>query len=37
LRESRHGKELYKLIVVLVLALMTLELMLSRAARDSQP
>jgi hypothetical protein len=35
IREARHGKELYKLIVALVLGLMTLELLLSRAARDS--
>ena len=35
IRESRHGKELYKLIVALVLALMTAELLLSRAARES--
>ena len=37
LRESRHGKELYKLIVVLVLLLMTVELLMSRASRESQP
>ncbi len=35
-REARHGKELYKLVVALVLALMTLELLLSRAAGDSE-
>jgi hypothetical protein len=34
-RESRHGKELYKLIVGLVLLLMTVELLLSRASRES--
>jgi hypothetical protein len=36
-REARHGKELYKLVVALVLVLMTVELLLSRAARDSEP
>jgi hypothetical protein len=34
-RESRHGKELYKLIVGMVLVLMTVELLLSRASRES--
>ena len=29
-REARHGKEIYKLIVALVLVLLTLELFLSR-------
>lgn len=33
IREARHGKEIYKLIVALVLLLMVVELMVSRAAR----
>ena len=36
-REARHGKELYKLIVVLVLLLLTLELFLARASRQAPP
>jgi len=36
-REARHGKELYKLIVVLVLLLLTLELFMARAAREAAP
>lgn len=36
-REARHGKELYKLIVVLVLLLLTVELFMARAARESTP
>jgi hypothetical protein len=36
-REARHGKELYKLIVVLVLLLLTLELFMARAAREVVP
>jgi hypothetical protein len=36
-REARHGKELYKLIVVMVLALLTLELFMARAARTAPP
>jgi hypothetical protein len=35
-REARHGKELYKLVVGLVLALLTVELLLSRASRESE-
>ena len=35
-REARHGKELYKLIVAMVLVLMTVELLLSRAAKQSE-
>lgn len=37
IRESRHGKELYKIIVVVVLLLLTAELFLSRAGGDSRP
>jgi hypothetical protein len=36
-REARHGKELYKLVVAMVLVLMTIELFLSRAASESEP
>jgi hypothetical protein len=36
-REARHGKELYKLAVGLVLLLLTAELLLSRASRESEP
>jgi len=36
-REARHGKELYKLVVALVLLLLTLELFLARAARQAPP
>jgi len=36
-REARHGKELYKLIVAMVLLLLTLELFLARASRESAP
>jgi hypothetical protein len=37
-REARHGKELYKLVVALVLVLLTLELFLSRGgAADVEP
>jgi hypothetical protein len=34
IREARHGKELYKFIVLLVLVLMVIELMVSRVAGD---
>jgi hypothetical protein len=36
-RAARHGKELYKLVVVLVLVLVTLELFLSRGAGEAEP
>jgi hypothetical protein len=36
-REARHGKELYKLVVALVLILMTAELLLSRVGSDNEP
>lgn len=36
-REARHGKELYKLLVALVLILMTVELLLARVASQSEP
>ena len=35
-REARHGKELYKLVVGLVLALLTVEMLLSRASREAE-
>ena len=34
IREARHGKELYKFIVLLVLVLMVIEIMVSRVAGD---
>jgi hypothetical protein len=34
-REARHGKELYKLVVGLVLVLLTIELVLSRTAQQT--
>jgi hypothetical protein len=37
IREARHGKELYKLIIAMVLALMVVELLLSRAATSGPP
>jgi hypothetical protein len=36
-RAARHGKELYKLVVALVLVLVTLELFLSRGAGEDKP
>jgi hypothetical protein len=35
-REARHGKELYKLVVLLVLVLVTLELFLSRGGSSDE-
>lgn len=37
MRAARHGKELYKLVVALVLVLVTLELFLSRGAGEAAP